>query len=64
MPGRGRAAEGAGYSEVFNRPGYQNEVAHITGSPMRSVPDITADATEGTSEATPIIAGILALASS
>jgi subtilase family serine protease len=62
VPGRGRAAEGAGYSEVFNRPGYQNEVAHITGSPMRSVPDITADATEGTSEATPIIAGILALA--
>ena len=62
VPGLGRLAEGAGYSEVFKRPAYQNEVAHITGSPMRSVPDITADATEGTSEATPIIAGILALA--
>jgi subtilase family serine protease len=62
VPGRGQLAEGAGYSEVFKRPGYQNEVAHITGSPMRSVPDITADATEGTSEATPLIAGILALA--
>jgi subtilase family serine protease len=62
VPGIGRLAEGAGYSEVFQRLGYQNEVAHITGSPMRSVPDITADATGGTSEATPIIAGILALA--
>ena len=62
VPGIGRLAEGAGYSQVFQRPGYQNEVAKITGSPMRSVPDITADATGGTSEATPIIAGILALA--
>ncbi|HUN31130.1 MAG TPA: S8 family serine peptidase, partial [Trebonia sp.] len=62
VPGVGRLAEGAGYSEVFERPGYQNEVAKITASPMRSVPDITADATGGTSEATPIIAGILALA--
>jgi subtilase family serine protease len=62
VPGIGRLAEGAGYSEVFKRPGYQNEVAKITGSPMRSVPDITADATDGTSEATPIMAGILALA--
>ena len=63
VPGvAGRLAEGAGYSEVFQRPSYQNEVAKITGSPMRSVPDITADATLGTSEATPIMAGILALA--
>jgi subtilase family serine protease len=62
VPGIGRLAEGAGYSEVFQRPGYQDEVAKITGSLMRSVPDITADATDGTSEATPIIAGILALA--
>lgn len=62
VPGVGRLAEGAGYSQVFQRPGYQNEVAKITGSPMRSVPDITADATAGTSEATPIMAGILALA--
>ena len=62
VPGIGRLAEGAGYSEVFQRPGYQDEVAKTTRSPMRSVPDITADATDGTSEATPIIAGILALA--
>jgi subtilase family serine protease len=62
VPGIGRLAEGAGYSEVFKRPAYQTEVAKISGSPMRSVPDITADATGGTSEATPIMAGILALA--
>jgi hypothetical protein len=62
VPGLGRLAEGAGYSEVFQRPGYQDGVAHITGSPMRSVPDITADASGGTSGATPMIAGILALA--
>jgi hypothetical protein len=62
VPGFGHLAEGAGYSNVFQRPAYQNEVAHITGSPMRSVPDITADAAGGTSEATPMIAGILALA--
>ena len=58
----GDLTEGAGFSEVFKRPAYQDEVAGITRSPMRSVPDITADATEGTSEATPMIAGILALA--
>jgi subtilase family serine protease len=62
VPGIGRLAEGAGFSEVYQRPGYQDEVAKITRSPMRSVPDITAAATGGTSEATPIIAGILALA--
>jgi subtilase family protein len=62
VPGLGRLAEGAGYSEVFKRPGYQDKVAHVTGSPMRSVPDITADASGGTSGATPMIAGILALA--
>jgi hypothetical protein len=44
-------------SEVYQRPSYQNEVAKITRSPMRSVPDITADASDGTSEATPITAG-------
>jgi subtilase family serine protease len=56
------AGEGAGYSSVFLRPSYQNEVAAITGSPMRSVPDITMDAQNGTSEAAPLLAGVLALA--
>jgi subtilase family serine protease len=58
----GPFSEGAGYSSVFARPSYQNGVAHITQSPMRSVPDITTDAQDGTSEAAPLLNGVLALA--
>jgi subtilase family serine protease len=59
---QGPFSEGAGFSAVFPRPAYQNAVAGITGSPMRSVPDITMDAQNGTSEAAPLFAGVLALA--
>jgi subtilase family serine protease len=55
-------SEGAGYSSVFARPAYQDGVAGITRSPMRSVPDITMDAQDGTSEAGPLLNGVLALA--
>ena len=55
-------SEGAGFSAVFGRPSYQNGVARITGSRMRSVPDITMDAQSGTSESAPMVAGVLALA--
>ena len=58
----GTFAEGAGYSSVYPRPSYQNGVAGITRSPMRSVPDITLDSQDGTSESAPLMAGILALA--
>ena len=58
----GLFSEGAGFSSVFTRPGYQDGVAGITGSPMRSVPDITMDAQDGTSEAAPMLAGVLSLA--
>ena len=58
----GRFSEGAGFSSVFPRPAYQNGVAGITGSRMRSVPDITMDAQNGTSQAAPLFAGVLALA--
>src|SRR5262249_29634675 len=58
----GAFAEGAGYSSVFPRPSYQNGVAGITRSPMRSVPDITLDSQDGTSESAPLMAGVLALA--
>jgi len=58
----GALAEGAGYSAVFPRPSYQNGVAGITRSPMRSVPDITLDSQHGTSESAPLLAGVLALA--
>ncbi len=54
--------EGAGLSAVYTRPGYQDRVAAITGSTWRSVPDITMDASGGTSESAPLLAGVLALA--
>jgi subtilase family serine protease len=55
-------SEGAGFSAVYARPSYQNGVARITGSKFRSVPDITMDAQDGTSESAPMTAGVLALA--
>jgi subtilase family serine protease len=55
----GSSAEGAGTSTVYQRPAYQRGV--VSG-PMRAVPDITMDATGGTSESTPLFAGVLALA--
>ena len=54
--------EGAGFSAVYARPSYQDSVAATTRSKWRSVPDITMDASGGTSEATPLLAGVLALA--
>ncbi len=55
-------SEGAGFSSVYPRPEYQDGVARITGSPWRSVPDITMDSQDGTSESAPMVAGVLALA--
>ncbi|MGD0241190.1 MAG: hypothetical protein ABSB59_12805 [Streptosporangiaceae bacterium] len=54
--------EGAGFSAVYPRPAYQGGVARITRSPWRSVPDITMDSQDGTSESAPMVAGVLALA--
>jgi len=54
--------EGAGFSAVYPRPGYQDSVAAITRSAWRSVPDLTMDASGGTSQAAPLLAGVLALA--
>jgi subtilase family serine protease len=59
---QGIFAEGAGFSSVYARPDFQNRVKSVTGSSMRSVPDITMDAQDGTSESAPEFAGILALA--
>jgi subtilase family serine protease len=61
-PPNAEYSEGAGFSAIFPRPAYQNDVASITGSDMRSVPDLTMDAQDGTSEAAPMLAGVLALA--
>jgi subtilase family serine protease len=54
--------EGAGFSVAFGRPSYMNDVAKITKSGERSVPDISLDGSSGTSESGPLLAGILALA--
>ncbi|HEX4700546.1 MAG TPA: hypothetical protein VH352_00320 [Pseudonocardiaceae bacterium] len=54
--------EGAGLSEIYARPDYQNHVRSITGSSMRAVPDITMNSRDGTSESAPLFAGVLALA--
>ncbi|HEX4094967.1 MAG TPA: S53 family peptidase [Trebonia sp.] len=58
----GLFSPGAGFSSVYQRPAYQNGVVGVTGGPMRSVPDLTMDAQSGTSEAAPMLAGVLALA--
>ena len=55
-------SENAGFSTIYQRPAYQDGVANITGSQFRSVPDITMDAQSGTSEAAPMMAGVVALA--
>ena len=59
---QGKFSEGAGYSAVYPRPAYQDRVSSVTHGVMRSVPDITMDAQNGTSEAAPLFAGVLALA--
>jgi subtilase family serine protease len=61
-PGTLWPSSGAGYSSVYPRPSYQDAVARSTGATMRSVPDITMDSHDGTSEAAPSFAGVLALA--
>jgi subtilase family serine protease len=53
-------SEGAGFSAIFPRPAYQDAVE--PSSPWRSVPDLTMDAQDGTSESTPMVAGVLSLA--
>jgi subtilase family serine protease len=53
---------GAGLSKTYNRPVWQQGVAGITGTDQRSEPDITMDGADGTSEAAPLFAGVLALA--
>jgi subtilase family serine protease len=58
----GAWGEGAGFSSVIPRPSYQAGVASITKSKWRSVPDLVMDARIGTSEAGPLLCGVLDLA--
>jgi subtilase family serine protease len=54
--------QGAGLSAMYPRPAYQDGIKSVSGSDMRSLPDITMNSADGTSEAAPLFAGILALA--
>jgi subtilase family serine protease len=53
---------GAGLSKTYARPSWQNSIKGITGSTQRSLPDITMEGIDGTSQAAPLFAGVLSLA--
>jgi subtilase family serine protease len=55
-------AENAGVSAIYAMPNYQSGEAATIGTPWRAVPDITMDSLDGTSQAAPEFAGVLALA--
>jgi hypothetical protein len=55
-------AEGAGVSTVYPQPWWQRGIPALSGVTGRAYPDITMDASDGTSQASPTFAGILALA--
>jgi hypothetical protein len=55
-------AEGAGVSTVYPKPSWQQGIPALDGVTGRADPDISMDATDGTSQASPTFAGILALA--
>ncbi len=53
---------GGGFSKAYKRPAWQDDVKDITKSDFRAVPEITMDGVQGTSQATPLFAGVVALA--
>jgi subtilase family protein len=55
-------AEGAAISTVYPKPWYQQGIPALDGVTGRADPDISMDADDGTSQASPTFAGILALA--
>jgi subtilase family serine protease len=55
-------AEGAGVSTVYPQPPWQQGIPALDGVTGRAFPDISMDANNGTSQASPTFAGILALA--
>ncbi|HEU5417974.1 MAG TPA: S53 family peptidase [Streptosporangiaceae bacterium] len=55
-------AEGAGVSTVYPKPWWQRGNPALSGVTGRAYPDISMDASDGTSQASPTFAGILALA--
>jgi hypothetical protein len=55
-------AASAGISTVYPKPSWQDGIAALKGVTGRAYPDISMDASDGTSQASPTFAGILALA--
>ncbi len=55
-------AESAGVSVYYPQPSWQKNIPALAGLTGRQDPDISMDATDGTSQASPTFAGILALA--
>src|SRR5215475_7695821 len=55
-------AEGAGVSTVYPKPSWQQGIPALDGVTGRAYPDISLDSSDGTSQASPTFAGILALA--
>jgi hypothetical protein len=55
-------AASAGVSTVYPKPSWQDGIAALKGVTGRAYPDISMDASDGTSQASPTFAGILALA--
>src|SRR5579859_6653573 len=55
-------AEGAGVSAVYPKPSWQQGIPALAGVTGRADPDISMDATNGTSQASPTFTGVLALA--
>jgi hypothetical protein len=55
-------AEGAGVSTIYPKPSWQQGIPALNGVTGRADPDIAMDASDGTSQASPTFAGIMALA--
>ena len=55
-------AASAGISTVYPKPWWQRDIPALRGVTGRAFPDISMDASDGTSQASPTFAGILALA--
>jgi subtilase family serine protease len=61
-PGNDSDAESAGVSAVYPKPSWQQGIPALDSVAGRAFPDISMDASDGTSQASPTFAGILALA--
>ncbi len=55
-------AAGAGVSALYPQPSWQKSIPALKGLTGRQYPDISMDADDGTSQASPTLAGVLALA--